>query len=271
MPLAHVDTFLGLTADAWTAIGTVATAAVALVAALFAGWQVLVMRGTRREQTRPYVVVDFREHPVSRTIIALVIENIGATPAYDVRLDFSPELESTDDERDDGTRGIYSVAESPLIRDGIPTMPPRRKIVVSFDSAPKRKRAGLPLRYDVTVTLKDSRGNKHTEQYIADMAHMFSLSYTEEQTVHHVARALQGIQQLLTRSTGSKGRLQVDTHDLDRETLDSEVEEFLIGDPSIETLTGPAWLRALAANPYFRGAVNALPPLRRWIRRRLTR
>lgn len=111
-------------------------------------------------------------------------------------------------------------------------MPPRRKIVVSFDSAPKRKRAGLPLRYDVTVTLKDSRGNKHTEQYIADMAHMFSLSYTEEQTVHHVARALQGIQQLLTRSTGSKGRLQVDTHDLDRETLDSEVEEFLIGDPS---------------------------------------
>jgi hypothetical protein len=55
--LAEPD-FDAWTPTDWTAAGTVAYAAVAVLAALFAGWQVWLLRRTRQEQARPFVVVD---------------------------------------------------------------------------------------------------------------------------------------------------------------------------------------------------------------------
>jgi hypothetical protein len=127
---------LGISVAAWTAIGTVAYALVAIFAAVFAGWQVWEIRRTREEEARPFVVVDVQPSPVSRKILNLVVENVGRTVARNVRLTFEPPLQSSGEP--------YPLAESPLIREGMPTMPPGRRVEALFEFAPASKNKDLP-------------------------------------------------------------------------------------------------------------------------------
>lgn len=55
--------FAALTAEEWTALGTVVTAVVAVLAAGFAALQVWELRRTREDQTRPFVIVDIQPGP----------------------------------------------------------------------------------------------------------------------------------------------------------------------------------------------------------------
>ena len=86
---------LGLTPEEWAAIGalgTVATAAVALVAARFAFAQVKEARRLREERSRPFVVVDVQPSSDWSNLLNLVVENVGATVAYDVAMTFDPPI-----------------------------------------------------------------------------------------------------------------------------------------------------------------------------------
>lgn len=263
MPVAHSVTFLGLEADAWTALGTWALVLVAAWAVLPARAQIREMRRSREEEMRPFVLVSFQQSRVSRKLLNLVIENVGRTAAHDVRFTFEPELARTNDEE-------YPLREWPPIRDGVAIMPPGWRREALFDFGPDRAAADLPSRSDVTVRLKDGRGREQSPQhYVLDVDQFEGVEYIEEQGAHHAAKALQGIERALKRASDWRGRLRVLTRDERAEDLDGDIEQFLTGDPSTEARTGPAWLRALARSPYIRGAVEAVPPLYRWIRQRL--
>lgn len=69
--------FLSLDASEWTAVGTIATAVVALVAAGFAFAQVREARRTREDQIRPFVVVDLQPNRAWGNALNLVVENVG--------------------------------------------------------------------------------------------------------------------------------------------------------------------------------------------------
>jgi hypothetical protein len=85
----------------------------------------------------------------SRPFTNLVIDNIGRTVAHDVRFRFDPPIRTSMD--DHGALG-----DSPLVREGMPTMAPGQRIEALFDFGPDRAETDLPDRYNVTVTLKDA-------------------------------------------------------------------------------------------------------------------
>ena len=57
-----------------------------------------------------------------------------------------------------------------IFREGIPTLPPGKEITMVFDREPERSKAGLPDRYEATVTYRgDPFGRKYEEQIVLDL------------------------------------------------------------------------------------------------------
>ena len=261
---APVTGFLGLTAEWWTAAGTVATAVVATLGAGFAAWQVWEFRRTRDEEARPFVIVDIQPSPVDIRLMNLVVENVGRTVARNVRLSVESPLESS-------LPDLPPPSDSILLTEGIPMMPPGRRIEPLLDRRNERDSADLPQRYDVTVELDDARGRRQEPQkYVLDLTQLVGLRHVRLLGVHHVADALQTLANEYTRATDEQGRLKVWVRDEDRHNDDARVEHVLTGEwPSLGTVSPPDWVMAVGRNPFVRGLIEAVPPVQRWLRRRL--
>lgn len=212
--------FSAWTAADWSAAGTVATAIIASVAALVAFHQVREARKLREEQAQPFVVVDFELSPVSGNIINLVVENVGKTLARDVKLAFTPRLESTQ------VSGDYDLKNTTLLKDGIPTMPPGKRIVALFDVSHQRFSSGLPLSYTVKVEFRDSRRRKQEPlEYVLDLSFYYGLMSVNEYGLHHAAKALREIESTLKKWTAHINGLRVWVRDED-DYLERMSEEF---------------------------------------------
>ncbi len=82
-------------------------------------------------------------------------------------------------------------------------LPPRYRLRTFFDSAIERNGAegsGLPDTHEVTIEYHDGRGNSWREQSVLDMTIHDGLLFTEEYGVHHAARALREIKDVLKKS-----------------------------------------------------------------------
>jgi hypothetical protein len=76
---------LGSIADCVAAGGAAGTFVVAVLAARAAFRQVREARTLREEQARPFVVVDFTLNPTTNFFFDIVVKNIGATLASNVK------------------------------------------------------------------------------------------------------------------------------------------------------------------------------------------
>ena len=242
-----------LTAEAWTAVGTLVTAAVAVLAAGFAALQVRELRRTREDQTRPFVIVDIQPGPAWSNLLDLVVENIGSTAARDVRFFFEPPLQQSNDSG-------YPIGESALIRDGIRMLPPGRRIRAFFDTSHERSKGELPMRYDVTVQLKDARGRVQPDQnYTIDLAYMYGTTQVREYGLHDAAKALSEIHKSIKKWADIHGRLRVWVRDEDRHLLDEQVEHELTGAwPSLNSQPPSEVKMALGRNVLVRTAVSRI-------------
>lgn len=204
----------------WSAAGTVATAVIAFAAALFAYRQVREARRLREEQAQPFVVVDFEPSPVWGNIINLVVENVGKTLAREVKLTFTPRLASTQ------VKEEYDLNESALLKEGIPTMPPGKRVVTLFDLSHQRVKSGLPQTYRVKVEFKDSRGREQVPlEYVLDLSYYYGLMSVREYGLHDAAKALRDIEATLRKWTAHVDGLRVWIRDEDR-YLERQREEF---------------------------------------------
>jgi hypothetical protein len=220
-----MSAILALSANEWTAVGTVVTAAVALFAAAFAALQVWELRRTREDQTRPFVVVDIQPGAAWSNLLDLVIENIGTTAARDVRITFDPPLKQS---HDDGN----PISESALLKDGIRMLPPGRRIKAFFDPSHDRVKTDLPMRHDVTVQLNDARGRRQPDQhYTIDMAYMYGTTEIREYGLHDAAKAITEIQKSVKKWSDIHGRLKVWVRDEDRRLEYERTEYDLTGHP----------------------------------------
>lgn len=249
-----------LTAEEWTAVGSVVTAAVAVLAAAFAALQVLELRRTREDQTRPFVIVDIQPGAAWANLLDLVVENIGSTAARDVHISFDPPLEQS---KDDG----YPIADSALIRNGIQMLPPGRRIRAFFDASHDRVNSELPMQYDVTVRLKDARGRSQPDQnYTIDMGYMYGTTQIQEYGIHDAAKAITEIQKTVKKWADIHGRLKVWVRDEDRYRLDERVEHDLTGErPRLGRHSPSEVTMALGRNVFVRTAIRRF---REWRGRR---
>jgi hypothetical protein len=119
-----------------------------VVAGAIVAWrQVKEARRLREAQVQPFVVADFEVDEQNQAIY-LVISNIGGTMARNVRLKFDPELTSSLD----SNPNVTPPRDLKPLRDGIPSLPPGKRIPIMLDAFTQRDAATYPDLYRVAIT-----------------------------------------------------------------------------------------------------------------------
>jgi hypothetical protein len=220
---------------AWHAAAWAALTFVALVASAIVGLrQVFEARGLRKAQTRPFVVVDF--HPW-QTFVDIEITNLGSTLATDVAFEFNPPLQST---MDGDARGTFR--ELNLFRNGIPTLPPGKKIVVLFDQFPSRLQANLPLTFGAIVSYRGPDGEKYRDEITLDLAMYVGTGTITQHGLHEIHRELKAMADAMKRWTefeGLKVTTRADRRERDAEMLARRVERFAARRADGDEVTDP--------------------------------
>ncbi len=193
--------------DWLTAIGTDATAVVAVGAAVVAYLTVKESRQLREDQARPFVMVTLEPSGASRHFLDLVVRNHGNTVAHDVQFSFDKPLRSTNDALG------YPLADVKFLRDGIPTLTPGAEYRVMFDSIPARHEAGnrgeeLPDSYTVTVQYNNRNGDALSpEKYVLDSALSRSAPYAQEYKLHDLVAEVIRLREISEQSA-SQGTIE---------------------------------------------------------------
>lgn len=149
-------------AATWVAaFAATGTLGVLVVTARYARNQFEATQDLRRAQTRPYVVpsIDVEQ----QMFFMLRVENVGTTPAYNVRLTFDPPPRST----------MGDMEDLRMLKEPIPSMPPGQAFRAGWETAPtvfgEDGSYPHPLSYRVTATYDDQQGHSYSpEEYVLD-------------------------------------------------------------------------------------------------------
>jgi hypothetical protein len=134
----------------WQALWAYCTFIVAGIAAFFALAQLSAHHEAQREQSRPYVIVDFA---FRSTLLSFEVKNISQTPAKDISLAWDINPRSTDKDRD-------QVLKRNLVEAKIPFLAPGRAIRYFIDSASVYwNDESMPKRFEVVASYVDARAN----------------------------------------------------------------------------------------------------------------
>lgn len=198
--------FLTLDAVSWSALAAIVTVFVYVALLIYAVKQVGEARRLREAQARPFVIVDFE--PTS-WLLQLVVRNIGQTAAYDVSMTFNPPLDSS-------LPKPHAWQESSAFTEGIPLLPPHRKIRVAFDSVYGRyeEKSSLPMRYDVALTYRgpDRRAKPHRDHYVLDL-NVHRGTRLPEAGIPEIAKAVESIKTAIEASSHRSLRAQASSAD----------------------------------------------------------
>lgn len=153
-------------------------------------------RQLREDQTRPFVVIDL--DGLRATYFDLVIKNIGATMARDVRFKFDPPAESAYSGVDLNGLKMFS--------EGISTLPPGKELRTLFDLAPGRYEAKLPDVYEVTVSyLGQSGGTRYEEKIDLDFGLYWNRRSITRRDAHDIHKELKAISKEMAKWTATHG------------------------------------------------------------------
>lgn len=202
------------TADPTTATEVLATVflgvqlLVLTAAAIFGRRQLNEARELREAQTRPFVVIDLGSS--AHTLFDLVVKNIGPTLARDVRFQFDPPIESTDEDLDPNKIKAF--------REGISTLAPGKEIRTLFEKGPDRHKSDLPDAYEVTITYTDQSGRRrYTETIDLDFGLYWDRLTVSRRDVHDLYKQLEAIAKEIGnwRPNLGRGILTVTTADVE--------------------------------------------------------
>lgn len=191
------------TVERVVALATTGQLLVLVAAALYARAQVREARELRRDEARPYVVVDLE--PDRPPFMNLVVANLGRTMARNVRIETDPPLDSSV-----YRSGPVELAKLRLFSEGIPSLAPGKRIVLLFDQMAHRAEADLPETYRVRLTYDWDGGDPIREELRLDLDLYRPLRRIRLDTVHDVNLTLDKIRRLLDKwSAGFEGGLLV--------------------------------------------------------------
>lgn len=157
-----------------------------LVVAGIAAWiQIKHARDARREEARPFVVVDLFASRAS--VFRLEVRNIGKTIAKDLTITFDPELESTQDSANAAVRNV------PILARGASSLPPEKAHTVLVDSATKRRTSGLPDTYNVAVAYTGYDGTRYEDSQVIDFGIYWDTPDLRERDIHDIWHQLEAI------------------------------------------------------------------------------
>ena len=191
--------------EGWSALGTWATAMIALGAATFAWFQVQEARRTREEQAQPNVVLYAEPNPNVPDILEIVMHNFGTTPAYDVKIDMDPPVKSTPNNHTYDKTADVALPQFPILAPG-------QEWRTVWDSAVERKQylevlqkkfeegkisqdeydqQNLTPRHQATVTYHDSRKRTLRTPSVIDFDQRNGTTWLDTKTMHDLTKLLE--------------------------------------------------------------------------------
>jgi hypothetical protein len=185
--------FLGLNLDQWVGVAVLTQTALAGAGADFVRRQLKQARDAQAELTRPYVIVDL-QHKAG--VLDVVVENIGQSPAFDLRVTFQPELavpaSATDDDRHQVDGFVTRLAG-----DGISFMPPRQVHRFRYALAHVVKDGGYTTDTTASVSYCRTPGgaNRYAESFRIDLGGVWhaSLERTVEESVRSISKSMSAV------------------------------------------------------------------------------
>jgi hypothetical protein len=226
-------TLIAMSAAGSAAAAAWATFAILVLTALFAWRQLREAARLRREQTRPFVVIQYEFRDV---LIQLAIRNLGKTVARNVKTSFDRPLQSRQfgDER---------FAEMALFRDGIPNLAPGQEIRVHFDHFPNRVDGGLPMRYVASIKYDDHEGRAlPADEFVLDLS-PYKQAARGPKGLHELVEAVERVRGEMAKWTDGSHGLLVNAVDRAR-THRAEERSYRLGQ-ALRVRRDKGWLSAL--------------------------
>lgn len=219
-------TFLGLDTTAWTAIYTLLTAALLLVAVFaaayaFKQWQTAKthaaeQRKAHTEATRPYVTVTVEPSLASKQLFDLIVRNIGKRPAENVTINIDPPPQRA---REIDNEELH-MRNMKLLNQPMAMLAPGQEVRAFYDNHLVRKNhPELPTAHKVTVAYTDTDSEPYGGDFVLDLEALKGMSWTEVGSIHTISQSIDSISKLLNRSSvlHRRGSLSVDAVTEDRE------------------------------------------------------
>ncbi|WP_219509275.1 hypothetical protein [Nonomuraea ceibae] len=132
------------------------------------------------------MVVDIRASDFISEALNLVVENVGPTVARNVRIRFDPPIQTS---MDGGDR--ERLADALIFTQGIPHLPPGRKIEALFDIGWQFFAKDLPRRYTVTVEADGPYGAVEPLTYLIDLEIYRKLRNLKVKTLHQQVQEIE--------------------------------------------------------------------------------
>lgn len=194
-------------ADAVTALGTWATVAVAIMAAAFVIVQIRDGRRVALETSQPSVTIFMESNAAEPQFVELAVKNFGPSAARDIRIVATPTFRRT-------TNGVVEPVWLPPV---IPYLAPGQEWRTTWDFGPRRMTSDLAdeNRHEVLVTYLGLKRTERTSRAVLDWSAFTGRRFLERKTVHHGAKALQGLYTLAQKWTENGRYLRVAVRDAD--------------------------------------------------------
>ncbi len=145
------------------------------------------MKEAREQESAPYIVVYF-DVPQNKPLIYLIIKNVGKSIATDVKFTFTPSLSSN---------VFKNINDTPLIKDGIRSLPPNYELRTFFDGVINRfDNATFPMTYRVEVSYVGGlKKERTTSTQMLDLSMFYDLLQTRESGVNELVKAIEAIEE----------------------------------------------------------------------------
>jgi hypothetical protein len=212
-----------MTAERVAALAAVVEALAVVGALLFAWRQLSVLAATRRDQSRAYVVAFFDFEP-DRDFPKLVVQNLGTTAAYKIRLQADPPLRSSLDEGP-GT----AIGEVGILKQGIATLAPGRQMSTVFDVVSERPNDWEDT-YRIDVTYRDRSDKTWTDSFTLDLLALKHSTYVGEKGMTALVDEVHGLTKEVRSLRGETLQVEVEERAVRRarikEERDRQMAEF---------------------------------------------
>jgi hypothetical protein len=150
----------------------------------------------REAQTQPKLSVTIKQREECASLIDLVIENIGAGPAYRIQFNVKSQFKAD--------RGKL-LSDLNLFRNGLSYLAPRQSVQFFLTSLFEnfKEKIANPLILDVTYL--DAANNKHTDSFQIDFSWLEGLIYLSEPDM---PKSLEGIEKNTKEIVGELQKLR---------------------------------------------------------------
>lgn len=152
-------------------------------------------RSARKEQERPYVIVDFE---IADWLIDVAVLNIGAGAATDVKFSFNPELITSDDRN--LSQSFW------LFKEGAAFLPSGKRIATLFDASNQYFASRKPLAFQVDVSYKDTRGAAWATSMKLDLSMYKGRLYVQHKGIDDIVKTLEKLEQHIQKAIAPFGR-----------------------------------------------------------------